>query len=136
MILHGGIEDLLNRRRQAMNLVDEQNIARFEVGENRREVAALAGTGPEVERKPTQLARHDLRQRRLAEAGRPEQQHVVERAVRRRRVDEDLQIALGLLLADEFRERLRAERLVRAFGFLQFAHDQQLTGRVPAARRG
>ena len=41
---------------------------------------ALAITGPEVARKLTPSSRDDdLRQRRLAEAGRADEQHVVER---------------------------------------------------------
>ena len=39
MVLHCGIEDLLHGRRQAMDLVDEQDVAGFEVGQDGREVA-------------------------------------------------------------------------------------------------
>ena len=41
-VLHRRIEDLLDRRRQPVDLVDEQHVARLEVGEDRREVARLA----------------------------------------------------------------------------------------------
>ena len=56
----------------------------------------------------------DLRQRRLAEAGRADEEHVVERLLPRpRRLDEDLEVGAGLRLADELGEELRAERRVR-----------------------
>ena len=41
IVLHGGIEDFLDRRIEAMDLVDEQHVARLEVGELRGEVAGL-----------------------------------------------------------------------------------------------
>ena len=57
------------------------------------------------------VAREDLRQRGLAEPGRADEQHVIERfAPRPRRRDEDLEIRAGLLLTDEFGEELRPQR--------------------------
>jgi hypothetical protein len=38
-VLHGGIEDLLDRARQAVDLVDEEDRARLQRGEERRHVA-------------------------------------------------------------------------------------------------
>ena len=68
-ILHRRIEDLLDRRGQPVDLVDEQDVARLEIGEQRREIAGArdhrARRRAETD---AQLARHDLRQRRLAEA--------------------------------------------------------------------
>ena len=82
-ILHRRIEDLLDRRREAVDLVDEQHVARLQVGEQRGEIAGALdhrpGGGAEAD---AQLARDDLRQRRLAEAGRAVEQHVVERLAR------------------------------------------------------
>ena len=54
----------------------------------------LAITGPEVARKPTPSSRgDDLGERGLAEAGRAEEQDVVERlAAALRRLDEDAQV--------------------------------------------
>ena len=50
----------------------------------------------------------DLRQRRLAEARRTGEQHMVERiAPPPRRLDENPEVGARLLLADEFVERLR-----------------------------
>ena len=82
-VLHRRIEDFLDRRIEPVDLVDEQHVALFEIGEQRREVAGLGdhrpGGGAEID---AQLARHDLRQRRLAEPGRPDEQHMVERLAR------------------------------------------------------
>src|ERR1700690_4021718 len=41
-ILHRRIKDFLDRRVEAMDLVDEENVAIFEIGEQRREIAGLA----------------------------------------------------------------------------------------------
>ena len=95
-----------------MDLVDEEDVAVFEVGQQRREIAGLGddGTGGGAEA-DAQLLGHDLRQRRLAEAGRPGEQHVVERfAAVARRLDEDAEVGARLLLADELGERLRTQR--------------------------
>ena len=90
-ILHRRIEDLLDRRLQAVDLVDEQHVAGLQVGQDRGQVAGAldhrAGGGAEAD---AQLARDDLRQRGLAEAGRAVQQHVVQRlAAGARGGDED-----------------------------------------------
>src|SRR5258705_5580857 len=62
-----------------------------------------------------QFARHDLRQRGLAEAGGTDEQHMVERlAPFARGLDEDREVGARLLLADEFRQELRAQRGVAA----------------------
>ena len=65
----------------------------FEIGEQRGEIAGLgdhrAGGGAEID---AQFARHDLRQRGLAEARRADEQHMVERFLARaRRLDEHAQ---------------------------------------------
>jgi hypothetical protein len=75
-----------------MDFVDEQHIAFFEIGQQRREIAGLrdhrAGRRAEAD---AQFARHDLRQRGLAEAGRADEQHMIERlAALARGIDEDL----------------------------------------------
>ena len=70
-ILHGGIEDLLDGRVQAMDFVDEEHVALFEPGQLRREIAGLGddGAGGRAEIH-AEFARDDLGERRLAEAGR------------------------------------------------------------------
>ena len=114
-ILHGGIEDFLDRRIEPMDLVDEQNVAIFEISEQRGEIAGLgdhwAGGGAEID---AELARQDLRQRGLAEPGRTDEQRVIERfAPRARRLDEHAEIGARLLLADELRQPLRAAATAR-----------------------
>ncbi len=93
-VLHCRIEHLLDRRVQAVDLVDKQDVARLQVGQQCRQVAGphhhRAGGGPESD---LQLAGDDLRQRRLAQARRAVQQDVVEGvAAGPRRGDEDAQV--------------------------------------------
>ena len=110
-ILHRGIKDLLDRRVEAMDLVDEQDVARLEVGQLGGEVAGLGDDRPggraEID---AELARDDLGERRLAEAWRADEQHVIERfASRLRRFDEDLQVLARRFLAGEIGQHLRAQ---------------------------
>ena len=98
-----------------MDLVDEQHVAIFEIGEQRREISRLgddrAGGGAKID---AELARHDLRERRLAETRRPREQNMVERlAPRPRRLDEHFEVRADLGLADELAEHLRPERSLR-----------------------
>src|ERR1700722_2963358 len=69
------------------------------------------------------LTRHDLRQGRLAETGRPDEQHVIERlAARFGGLDEDAEILARRFLTGEIGEELRADRcfVLRAL----FGRDQ------------
>ena len=45
IVFHGGIKDFLHDRRQAVNLVDEQDIVRLKIGEDRGQVAGLGDDG-------------------------------------------------------------------------------------------
>ena len=116
VVLHGRIEDFLDRRVEAVDLVDEQDVAVFQVGQQRGEIASLgddrARGGAEAD---AQLARHDLRQRGLAETRRAGEQHVVQRiAARLGRLDEHLEVGARLLLADELaQETAAAETALR-----------------------
>ena len=66
-----------------------------------------AGGGAEAD---AEFAGDDLGERGLAEPGRPVQQHVVQRlAAGAGGLDEDAEVLAGGLLADEFRQGLRAE---------------------------
>ena len=117
-VLHRRIEDLLDRRREAVDLVDEQDVAVLEIGEQGGEVARLGddrpGGGAEAD---AELAGDDLRQRGLAEAGRAEEEDMVERvAAALRRLDEHPQILARRLLADELVERLGPKRGVDILG--------------------
>ena len=128
-ILHRGIEDFLDRRVQAMDLVDEQHVARLEIGELRGEIARLGDDGAGRRAKiDAELARDDLRQRRLAEARRADEQHMIERvAARLGRLDEDLEVFARRLLAGEIGERQRPDRRVLAVVVALFGR-QQATG--------
>ncbi len=110
-ILHRGIENFLHRRIEAMDFVDEQHVARLEIGQLRGEIARLGDDRPggraEID---AELARHDLRQRRLAQARRADEQHVIERlAARLGGFDEHLEVLARRLLAGEIGENLRTQ---------------------------
>ena len=126
VVLHGRIEDLLDRRVEAVDLVDEEDVAVLEVGEQRGEIAGLGDDGPGGGAEAhAQLARHDLRQRGLAEARRAREQHVVERvAARLGRLDEHLEVGARLLLADELAQQLRPQRLLRVVGLALGPRDE------------
>ena len=95
-----------------MDFVDEQDVALFEIGEQRREIAGLGDDGSRGGAKAyAEFARDDLRQRGLAEAGGTDEQHVVQRLVPlARRLDEDREVLPRLRLADEFGQQLRTQR--------------------------
>src|SRR5207237_744759 len=97
---------------ETVDLVDEQDVARLQIGQHRGEIAGALNHWPRGGAKPNpQLARDDLGQRRLAEPWRAEEQHMIERlAPALRRLDKDAKIAAQLLLADEFVERERPDR--------------------------
>jgi hypothetical protein len=70
-------------RVEAVDLVDEQHVARLEVGEDRGEVARLGEHRPRGHAEAdAELARDDLRERGLAEAGRAVEERVVHRLSR------------------------------------------------------
>src|SRR4029077_5185995 len=96
-----------------------QDVVRLQIGEERGEIAGALNDRPRGGAEPDpELARDDLREGRLAELGRPEKQHMVERlAAALRRLDEDAQIVAQLALADEFVE---GERPDRGFGRVLF----------------
>jgi hypothetical protein len=95
-----------------MDLVYEQNVARLERGQDRRQIALS------LQRRPghrsdshAELLAEDVGEAGLAEAGRPDQQHVVERlAARARGLECDRQLFLHSLLAHELVEAARAKR--------------------------
>ncbi len=104
-----------------MDLVDEQHIVRFKIGEQCRQVARPLQHRPRgVADIHAHLARNDLRQRSLAQTGRAEQQHMVERLVTLlRRLDEYLQLPADLFLADIFVELLGAQRALQRLFLLR-----------------
>ena len=103
-----------------MDFIDEEDIALFKIGQQRREIAGLgdngAGRGAEID---PQFLGHDLRQRRLAKTGRTDEQHVVERLTGLlRSLDEHLHVRTRRTLTDELRQAQRADRLVHVVGAL------------------
>ena len=82
-VLERRIEDLLDHRREAVDLVDEEHVVGLEVGEHRGEVArALEHRPRSLAQVHAHLARDDVRERGLAEPRRAEEQHVIERLAR------------------------------------------------------
>ena len=112
VVLHRRIEELLDDRPEAMDLVDEQDVAGAQIGERADQVARLLQRRPRARADvDAELARDQLGERRLAESRRAEEERVVERlAPGERRVDVDAEALLDLLLADELREPLRPQR--------------------------
>ena len=117
-VLERRVEDLLDHRVQPVDLVDEEHVAGVEVGQDRRQVARTrqhrARGGAEAY---PELARHDLRERGLAEAGRAVEERVVHRlAAAAGALDEDGEVGARRLLADELVQRLRPQRAVGVLG--------------------
>ena len=142
VVLHRRIEDFLDRRVEPVDLVDEEHVALFEIGQLRREVAGLGDDRPRGRAEiDAELARHDLRQRGLAQPRRADEQHMVERvAARSRRVDEHLEIGPRRRLPGEIGERERPQRglavVVAAFrGEEAGAARGSLTARSPVPAR-
>src|SRR5581483_6195525 len=135
-VLERGIEDLLDGRVQAVDLVDEEHVARLERGEDRRQVAlALDGGARNRADADAELLADDVREARLAEPGRPDEEHVVERlAARACRRERDLELLLDPLLPHELREPPRAQGHVEGLlaGVLEHA-GEQLASRHAAA---
>ena len=110
-ILHRRVQHLLDGGLQAVDLVDEQHVPGLQVGQDGREVAGALDHRPRRRPEPdAQLARHDLRQRGLAQARRAVQQHMVHRlAAALGRLDEGAEVFAAGLLADELGQRLRPQ---------------------------
>ncbi len=80
-VLHRHVEHLLGRSRHAVDLVDEEDVALVEPGEDGGQVTGMRDrrTAGQPEGRG-HLGGDDHRQRRLAQAGRAAEQHVVGRA--------------------------------------------------------
>src|SRR5690606_4313737 len=112
VILHRRIEELLDDRTQAVDLVDEEDVALAQVREDADEIARL------LEHRPrgrldvhAQLARHQHGERGLAQAGRTVEERLVERlAPAERGLDGNPETVLDLGLANELGETLRPQR--------------------------
>ena len=112
VVLQRRVEDLLDHRAQAVDLVDEEHVVALQVGQDRRQVLGLfqhrARGAAQVD---AQLVGDDVAQRRLAQPRRAEQQHMVQRlGALLGRADEDLQLLARLGLAHVVGQALRAQR--------------------------
>ena len=94
-VLERRVEHLLDGARQPVDLVDEEHVARLERGQDRRQVALALERGPgDAADADAELLADDVREARLAEPGRPDEQDVVERLVARaRRLERDVRAA-------------------------------------------
>ena len=115
-VLDRGVEALLDGRAQAVDLVDEEDVVRARAREQAGERAlVLDGGAARHDELRAHLVGQDVRERRLAEAGRAAEEDVIERlAAAARGLDEDAQVLLVLLLADVLVERRRAEDAIEA----------------------
>ena len=111
VVLHRRIEHFFDHGLRAVNLVDEQHVARLQVGQQRGEIAGtLEHRARGLAQVHAELAGEDVGERGLAQSGRPEDQRVIQRlAALDRGLHEDLELRLDLLLADVVREPLRAD---------------------------
>ena len=79
IVLHGGVQDLLHRAVQAVDLIHKENIILVQVGQQRRQIAGLfdgrAGSDADID---AHLGGDNARQRGLAQARRAVQQHVIQ----------------------------------------------------------
>ena len=137
-VLHGGIEALLDDAREAVHLVDEQDVAVVEVREDRGEVAGPfeCGATRRVEAGP-HLVGDDPGEARLAEAGRTREQHVVDGLPALfGRGQHDLEVLAQAGLADELPEVPRAQRgLFRDLRLVGLGTQQLFSHLRPARSR-
>ena len=113
-VLHRRVEHLFDGRVEPVDLVDEQHVALLQVGEDAGHVdlalEGRAGGGVDAD---LHLGGDDAGEGRLAQSGRPGEQHVVEGlAAVAGRLDEDLELFLDAGLAHEVGELLGPQRLV------------------------
>lgn len=111
-VFHREVQHLLGGARHAVDLVDEEKLARHEAREHGREVAGVLQRGPARQADgPPGLLRHDERECRLAEARRPSEENVVWRAaLHGGRLEEQFELDSNLCLADELGEVRWPER--------------------------
>ncbi len=113
-VLERRIEDLLDGSVDPMDLVDEENVLGVEAREDGRHVALALERWPRHRADPdVELLADDRRERRLPEAGRPDEQDVIERlAAALRCLESDLELLLRAVLPDEVVQSPRAEGLL------------------------
>ena len=108
-VLHRQVQHLLGGPGEAVDLVDEDDLALLEGGQHRRQVAGpLDRRAAGEPQRRAELGGDDHRDRGLAQAGRPGEQHVVRRAAAAQRAAQQQ----GQLLADPG----LADEVVKALG--------------------
>ena len=115
VVLHRRIEHLLDRVRQAVDLVYEQHVALVEVGQYAGQIAgALYGRAGGDADVVSHLRGDDAGQRGLAQTGRAVEQYVIQRLMAgQRRLHVYRQAVLDLLLPEILGQRVRPERALR-----------------------
>ena len=110
-ILHRRIQHFLDHRREAVDLVDEQHVVRLQIGEQRGEVAGLLDHRPRGDAQiDAEFVGDDMAERGLAQARRPEDQHMVQRfAATLGRFDVDRHLLAHRLLAEILVQPLRTD---------------------------
>ena len=110
-VLHGRVEQLLDRPSQTVDLIDEQHVAPLKIGQDGCDVSASnQGRSRGDAQACTHLAGHDPRQRGLPETRRPGEQDVVDRlAASARGLEDDLQLLSQQVLAHEVGQPLRTD---------------------------
>ena len=100
-----------------MNLVNEEHIVFFEVGQQRRQVLGLFKHGAAgLAQVDAQLLRNDVAERGFAQAGRAEQEHMVQRFTAFfGSTNEDFQLVAHLGLAHVVVKQLGAQGALDGF---------------------
>src|SRR5215207_24230 len=117
-VLHRRIEDLFDLPVQAVDLINEQEVAFFQRGHDRRHVSGTLQGWPARRPEPNpHLLGEDTAQRRLAKSRRAVEQYVVQRLIALLgSLYEDPEVLLERLLSNELVERARPERWLVVLG--------------------
>src|SRR5690606_45440 len=107
-------KELLGFGRHAVDLVDEDDIAALDAGQDADEILAALEIGAEVRMEPhAKLGGDEVRERRLPESRHPGKEDVIEDlAACLRSVDREAEVLDDALLADELGERARTKALL------------------------
>jgi len=122
-----------------VDLVDEQHVVPFEVGQDRGQVLRFFQHRPRgLTQVHAEFGRDDVAECRLAQTGRAEQQHVVQRLLAlARRPDEDFELLARLGLAHILIQVLGPQRaLERIFAARRHRRAHHALGRLRLERRG
>ena len=112
VVLERRVEDLFNRAREPVDLVDEENVPLAKPGQNRRHIALSFQRRSRDRAQPhAELLADDVGEACLAQARRADQQQMVERLLAATRgLERDRELLLDALLADELAQVARTQR--------------------------